>query len=187
MAYSDMIEKLVKLREMIRAQWELRRCDSVGSRTRVQGRMIIRRQGEIHVGSQTFFLSEMMPIELITLPGGKLEIGDKVGINYGTSITAQSLVTIGTNCRIGQCCLIMDTDWHTLDDYDKRPPGDPIVLEENVWLAAHVTILKGVTIGRNAIVSAGSVVTSNVRPYTMVAGVPARLIKHLDEPELICK
>lgn len=55
----------------------------------------------------------------------------------------------------------------------------PIVIEENVWIGACCTILNGLTIGRNSIVAAGSVVTKDVPPYTMVGGVPAKKIKDL--------
>ena len=56
----------------------------------------------------------------------------------------------------------------------------PIFIEDDVWLAAGVTILRGVTIGRGAIIAAGSVVTEDVPTNTVVAGNPARVVRHLD-------
>ena len=60
---------------------------------------------------------------------------------------------------------------------------NPVHIEENAWLGANATILPGVTVGKNAIVAAGAVVTKDVPANTIVAGIPARVIKHLDEEE----
>ena len=64
----------------------------------------------------------------------------------------------------------------SLDEKTKENDQD-VVIEENVWCGANVTILKGVQIGRGAIVAAGSVVTKDVPPYSIIGGVPARFIK----------
>ena len=55
----------------------------------------------------------------------------------------------------------------------------PIIIEDNVWIGEMVCILSGVHIGKGAIIAAGSVVTKNVPPYTIVAGVPAKIVKQL--------
>jgi acetyltransferase-like isoleucine patch superfamily enzyme len=57
----------------------------------------------------------------------------------------------------------------------------PIIIEDHVWISFNSIILKGVTIGKGAIIAAGSVVTKDVAPFTLVAGNPAKLIKHLQE------
>lgn len=61
----------------------------------------------------------------------------------------------------------------------------PVVVEEKVWIAANATILKGVRIGKDAVVAAGSVVTKDVPPYAIVGGVPAKVIKMRFTPEEI--
>jgi acetyltransferase-like isoleucine patch superfamily enzyme len=75
----------------------------------------------------------------------------------------------------------MDTPFHELDPDRRlaRPRTSPIDIGENVWLGARVMVMPGVTIGRDAAVGAGSIVTSDVPPRTLVAGVPARVIKEL--------
>jgi maltose O-acetyltransferase len=105
-----------------------------------------------------------------------------VFINYGCSISASQQVRIGDDCSIGTHAIIMDNDFHEIDPGRRRlrPASAPIVLEENVWLGARVTVLKGVTIGRDSVVAAGSVVTRDIPPGTIAAGVPARVIRSLE-------
>jgi acetyltransferase-like isoleucine patch superfamily enzyme len=71
---------------------------------------------------------------------------------------------------------------------EKRPQDDqPIVIEEDVWLGMRAIVLKGVRIGRGTVVSAGSVVTQDVAPYSIVAGTPARLVRMRFNPEEIAR
>lgn len=63
-------------------------------------------------------------------------------------------------------------------DAEKTPEQDaPVIIEDDVWCGANVTILKGVTIGRGSVVAAGAVVTKSFPPYSIIGGVPAKLIK----------
>jgi maltose O-acetyltransferase len=75
--------------------------------------------------------------------------------------------------------MLMDNDFHRIEPERRleRPDSAPIVLEANVWLGARVIVTRGVTIGEGSVVGAGSVVTSDVPPRTVVAGVPARVIR----------
>jgi acetyltransferase-like isoleucine patch superfamily enzyme len=77
---------------------------------------------------------------------------------------------------------------HIIDvtDEDKLPEQDaPVIIEDGCWLGANVTILKGVTLGRGCVVAAGAVVTNSFPPYSIIAGVPARLIKMRFTPEQV--
>ena len=66
-----------------------------------------------------------------------------------------------------------------VSDSEKDPENDlPVVIEDDVWIGANSTILKGVTIGDGSVIAAGSVVTKNVTAYTVVGGVPAKIIKN---------
>lgn len=109
--------------------------------------------------------------------GKNIKIGKNVFVNSGCCFQDQGGVTLGDGCLVGH-----NVVFATLD-HDKRPGrrGDmtaaPIVVGKDVWIGAHATILKGVTIGDGAIVAAGAVVTRDVPPNTIAAGVPARVVK----------
>lgn len=109
--------------------------------------------------------------------GKNIKIGKDVFVNSGCCFQDQGGVTLGDGCLVGH-----NVVFATLD-HDKHPGrrGDmtaaPIVVGKDVWIGAHATILKGVTIGDGAIVAAGAVVTRDVPPNTIAAGVPARVVK----------
>ena len=110
----------------------------------------------------------------------------------GGNLFCASKIHIGNNVLISSAGGIMDHDSHSLnskerisdvkDHVNNQKNWDvvsiaPITICDKAWVGFNVTILKGVTIGEGAIVAAGSVVTKNVEPYTLVAGNPARFIK----------
>jgi len=112
------------------------------------------------------------------MPG--ITIGDFCLICPGVRISAAKEIKIGDNCMLASGVYITDADWHGI--YDRTIPGSvaPVILEENVWVGDRATICKGVKIGKNSIVGAGAVVVNNVEPNTVVAGNPAKVVKHLD-------
>jgi acetyltransferase-like isoleucine patch superfamily enzyme len=174
------VQTLDSIKQVLWAKYALRRCDYVGALPRLQGHLIVANSGHITIGDKFRVQGRQVPVELATLPGGELVIGKKVFINSGVSICAQQSIQIGDHCLIGNYTLIMDTDFHVAGRPEDTPKASPICIEDDVWIAARVTILKGVTIGRGAVVAAGAVVTKDVAPLTMVGGVPARLIRHLE-------
>jgi acetyltransferase-like isoleucine patch superfamily enzyme len=167
-----------KGRAAVWARYALRRCTRVGALTQVRGRVIVSNQGTMTLGERVRINAVQVPVELAALPNATLAIGDSTAINSGTSICAQSSVRIGSNCGIGNYCLIADTDFHEVGDFKQTrvPEAKPVTIGDNVWIAARSIVLKGVTIGEGAVVCAGAVVATNVAPYTMVGGVPARVI-----------
>ncbi|WP_018755693.1 acyltransferase [Paenibacillus terrigena] len=106
--------------------------------------------------------------------GAEIVIGDRTYINRRTEIMSKSLVKIGNDCAISWDVVISDTDYHEIEG---TVSTKPIVIGDKVWIGCKSTILKGVTIGNGAVVAAGSVVTKDVEPYTLVAGIPAKVIK----------
>lgn len=111
-----------------------------------------------------------------------LRVGDHVYVTGNTQFLVSQELTIGARCAIGFDVLIMDSDLHDLADLDEpdtppRPRTVPIHIGDDVWIGARATVLKGVTIGAGAVVAAGAVVTSDVPPRTVVAGVPARVVR----------
>lgn len=111
--------------------------------------------------------------------GAIIEIGEKSGFS-GTVIGAFKYIQIGNNVKCGANTLITDSDWH-IDDYRSGEPK-PVIIEDNVWLGEGVKVLKGVTIGRNSIIGAGSVVTKNIPADVIAAGNPCKVIKNNNTP-----
>jgi len=167
---------------VLRARWYLREANSLGPRARVWGRPVVHNWGVMHIGPRLRLVSTIATTELVVGSGGRLEIGESVFINYGCSISANAFVRIGDRCSIGTYVIIMDNDFHQTDPErrEERPPSAPVVLEENVWLGARVIVLKGVTIGHDTTIGAGSVVTRDIPPRCVAAGVPARVIRKLE-------
>ena len=104
-----------------------------------------------------------------------LEIGSGF-INHGARIHCFDRITVGNGVYLGDDVAIRDSDGHEIVGA-KKPMTLPIVIEDHVWIGARVTIVKGVIIGEGSVVAAGAVVTKNVPPHTMVAGVPAKVVK----------
>ncbi len=126
------------------------------------------------------------PVVLRTLTSDAfIRIGADVGISGGVVCAAIS-VEIGDRCLLGADVQVTDTDFHPIAADGRRFETRPeriasasIVIEENVFVGAGVRILKGVRIGRNTVVGAGSVVTRSLPENVMAAGVPARVIARL--------
>jgi len=110
----------------------------------------------------------------------KISIGVNTYINRSTFIDASLSISVGSDCMIGPGCYITDHDHSILPPNAPRNGplvGSPTVIEDRVWIGANCVILKGVTVGINSVVAAGSVVTKDVLPFSIYAGVPARFLK----------
>ena len=171
--------------ELGTAKLYLRAADAVGSHARTLGRPRISNLGRLEIGSHVLLRSINVPVELGTGPDGTLRIGDGVRMNYGVSLYAENAVTIGHRVRIGPYVMIVDTDFHDAYQRSVRQPGTPVVVEDDVWIGAKASVLKGVRIGRGSIVGVGAVVTKSVPPFSVVAGVPAKVIGRLDEARFV--
>jgi acetyltransferase-like isoleucine patch superfamily enzyme len=109
--------------------------------------------------------------------GATVEIGSNCGFS-GTVIGCATKVIFGENVRCGANTSITDTDWHT--DDPRTGIDAPVMIGKNVWLGLNVTVLKGVSIGENTFVAAGSVVSSSLPPNVVAGGVPAKVLKTID-------
>jgi len=116
--------------------------------------------------------------------GLDIRVGKKVFINQGCTIYDMGGVEIGDRVMIGPNVSLITTS-HPLEPDLRRAyiEAKPIKIENNVWIAAGVTIIGGVTIGENSAIGAGAVVTKNVPPNCFVAGSPAKIIRKLDRTE----
>jgi len=163
---------------LLNARIRLRNCET-GSMVAVKGRLKVNASGQIKIGNNTSIWSHVGVSQLSAGPRALIEIGHDTFINTGTIITSRKHIKIGNNCNIANQVIIMDDDFHGIDDREMASAKGEIIIGNNVWIATRATILKGVTIGDGAIVAAGAVVTKDVLPYTIVGGVPARFIRNI--------
>lgn len=170
---------------VVSAPWYLRQATRVGARVRTLGPPRIVNEGELYIGDDVLLRSVHIPIELATEPGAVLRIGDGCSINYGVSIGATRSIEIGRRVRIAPFVLIVDSEFHDLYQRTRRPPSRPVVIEDDVWITSKATVLPGVRLGRGSVVGASAVVTRDVAPFTVVAGIPAKVVKHLDPARFV--
>lgn len=117
---------------------------------------------------------------------GSIVIGDNVLVMNGVRISSASRIEIGDDCMLANFCYITDADWHDIYDRTSSPGGTaPIILEKGVWIGDSAIICKGVRIGENSIVGAGSVVRKDVPSNVVVIGNPAQVVKKLDPDRVI--
>lgn len=114
--------------------------------------------------------------------GLEIRVGRRVFINQCCTIYDMGGVDIGDDVMVGPNVSIITTG-HPLEPSRRRAyvEGKRIVIEGNVWIATGATIIGGVTVGKGSVVAAGSVVTKDVPPNSLVAGVPAGVIRSLEE------
>jgi acetyltransferase-like isoleucine patch superfamily enzyme len=124
-------------------------------------------------------------------PNPTLRVGDHTIIRGGTSFVVCKSIAIGKHCKIAGGVSMFESSGHPSDPEDRMaglPPRfedvRPITIGDNVWIGQRSIITPGVTIGEGSIVSAASVVLSDVPPYTVVAGYPARKIASLRNPHI---
>ncbi|MFG6519364.1 acyltransferase [Sulfitobacter sp. 1A13496] len=107
-----------------------------------------------------------------------IHLGDRVIIGSNVSLGAHSPITMGDDVRISRDVIIETAG---LNYSTGRPPykhiSKPVTIEKGVWIGARAIVLGGVTLGENAVIAAGSVVSRSVPPGTTVAGIPARSIR----------
>lgn len=123
-----------------------------------------------------------------------LTIGNDVYIGpHALFLCTESQIFIGNKVLFGPHVTIIGGD-HRITDVgrfiydvlDKHPEDDQDVhIEDDVWIGTNTTLLKGVTVGRGAVVAAGALVTKDVPPYAIVGGVPAKVLKYRFTPEQI--
>lgn len=113
--------------------------------------------------------------------GKNISVGRNVFINHGCEFMDRGGITIGDDVLIGPKVNLVTIN-HPLNPTTRRSTYcAPIVIENGAWLGAAVTVMPGVTIGQNAVAAANAVVTSDVPDNTVVGGIPARVIKHIDD------
>lgn len=164
------------VRDHLRGLWLARRFSEHGIVVVTGGRpapFVLNGGGRIVVENCQFYSG----VRLEVGPQGSIHIGNGTYVNRDTTIVANSHVEIGRDCRIAWDVVIMDSDQHEIPG--RRTVDKPVVIGDNVWIGCRAIVLKGVHIGDGAIVAAGAVVTKDVPPLTIVAGVPAEPVSRL--------
>lgn len=171
--------------------WGYVRCGwwgvRIGSACRFHGRTYLRRYpaSRISIGKNCTFLSSPnanliginRPCMLSTMTReAQVQIGNGCGFS-GTVIAAFKEIVLGNNVICGANALITDSDWHPEDPRAGAPA--PVLIGSNVWLGVNATVLKGVRIGENSVIGAGSVVTSDIPADVVAGGIPCRAIRSL--------
>ncbi len=160
------------------------RCALVGRNLSCDGDIpLIEGNGKIILGDNVFIGNQgawFVSSNLTETP--ELIVGDNTSLNYRTVISVESKVQIGSNCLIAEEVKIFDNNSHGIH-YQHRTMTEkdaaPVVLEDHVWIGMNSIILKGVRIGKGAVVAAGSVVTKDVPSMVVVGGNPAVIIKRI--------
>lgn len=155
-------------------------CLSIGNNVFISDGCHLRSEGgkaKIALGSNSVLANGVM---LLT-HGGSIDVGENCSINEYCMLYGHGGLKIGDNVSIATGTVIVPAN-HNFTRREipfklQGSTGHGIVLEDDIWVGANVTILDGCRIGRGAIIGAGAVVTKNVVPYSIVGGVPARFIK----------
>jgi acetyltransferase-like isoleucine patch superfamily enzyme len=106
-----------------------------------------------------------------------LTIGADTFFNDGSSVTCSCSTTIGPRCAVSSGARILDTDVHKILQDDGAHPYSPVLIGEDCWIGTNAIILKGAELGEGSVVAAGAVVTSKFPSRSLVAGVPARVVR----------
>jgi acetyltransferase-like isoleucine patch superfamily enzyme len=166
----------------LRARITLRKTQSKGQLVFQNGRLKVSQQGTLHIGNRVRFWSTITTTHLRVGPKGKLEIGDDCFIN-GALLAAYSSIRIGRGVYLAPSAHI--TDSYAFGSPEAGEQAAPVWIKDNAWIATKAIILPGVTIGKGAVVGVGALVTTDVPDGAIVAGVPASVIRYLEEEEPI--
>lgn len=151
-------------------QWDNERI----LRNKMAGSLYVSENATLEVGAVDIFSGSRITVN----PGASLKLGN-MKMNQGVVIECFRSITIGNDVGIAEGVAIRDSDNHPIIINDCAISQDvsaPIVIEDHVWIGMNAIVLRGVTIGEGAIVAAGSVVSRNVPPHSLVSGVPAKVI-----------
>ena len=153
-------------------------------------------ESEVRIGRNILMVSDPVragialysPVKITAFCKSRIIIGDNVGMN-GPSLTCRTTkIQIGDNTMIAPNVIIVDSDFHALWPPENRTYAmgyendRPVIIGNNVWIGMMSIILKGVTIGDNAIIGAGSVVTRDIPASVVSAGNPAKVVKTIQDP-----
>ena len=183
--------KVNRFREILFTEWIKRYLGHLGEGSTIGLGCQLQGDGNknISIGDNTILVSHNIlgcwKIQNGKTYGPHIIIGNNTAIGEYTQISAAKEVRIGNGVLTGRFVYISDNNHGTssLTDMQKMPSmrdlyiKGPVIIEDNVWIGDKASILSGVTVGKGSIVACNAVVTKDVPPYSVVAGVPAKVIK----------
>ncbi len=151
---------------------------SIIEKSRFEDEIIIGERCRFKSRTRTNLIGINRPCILSTQGDGisRLIIGDNCSFS-GTVISCFREIIIGNQVKCGANTLITDSDWHLEDS--RAGVSKPVVIEDNVWLGVNVLVMKGVRIGKNSVIGAGSVVTRDIPDNVIAAGNPCVVLKDI--------
>jgi len=131
----------------------------------------VRSGGRLEIGAGTWLRTDLSPVLLYVYKGARMEIGADCFLN-GCQLSAKTGITLGRHSWVGPGSRIWDSDQHALDD--RRPEcSEAVQIGDHVWVAADVSVLRGVCIGDHSVVGTRSLVTHSIPEHTLAFGSPA--------------
>ena len=177
-------QRTIKAVRFARGLWVARKLGAKGLIDAGRRIKVVRQNGEIHLNKYCRLGDDVHIAMVGESPDRKaiLRIGADSGISDRTRINVTDSVIIGDRCSIGWDCDIADTAWHRIlvPGQEPGPISKQVVIEDHVWLGSHTIVLRGVTIGANSVICAGSVVGTNIPPNSLAAGNPARVLQKIE-------
>jgi acetyltransferase-like isoleucine patch superfamily enzyme len=181
-----------RLRYWAKDRMNKRKVRACGRNSVIQGYVDVRgSRGTITVGDEC----TLQGLLVVENDAAEIRVGNNVFIGSATVLDCATRIELEDDVLLSYQCLLIDSNNHSNDASLRRNdqpdvkygrpynwkaiPSAPIRICRGAWIGARAIILKGVTVGEGAIVGAGSVVTKNVEPYTIVAGNPARVVRRL--------
>ena len=167
--------------QLIRRTFMLAQGAKINSSTRIP-KLSINWPHQLSIGDNCTLEDHLIfKYDSVWKKGPNIHIGNNVFIGNNTEFNISSKILIADDCLIASNCTFIDHN-HGLSESKvpirlQQTKSRPITIDENVWIGANSTILIGVSIGKGAVIGAGSVVTKNIPPNEIWAGVPAKLIR----------
>lgn len=115
--------------------------------------------------------------------GRNIEIGEECFLNMGCTFIDDAKIKIGNKVAFGPCVTIATVGHPIHPDYRRLMYGSPVTIEENCWIGANTTICPGITIGKNSVIGAGSVVTKDIPENSVAVGNPCKVIRKISEKD----
>lgn len=172
-------------RNIIRSAWLRREFKSMGNHVMFGKIGLLKGTECISIGDWCKFGDYVFLTAWTRYSTPTINIGKRCFFGEFSHITATNKIVIGDNCLTGKHVTITDNSHGETDKYNLEIPPlkrifvskGPVIIGNNVWIGDKATILPNVTIGEGCVIAANSVVTKNVPPYSVVAGIPAKVIK----------